>query len=290
MRYKDLLLLGACQLQGLANQPRTFGIFNVCSNLPQNFRRGECVKNIILDLEVLTKTHAHSIRLTVEIGLWRIATIGKGKGAAQVERVVACLVSDTALVAVQGEARKVKRSALSVGIRGAVGVDVLPNLGLEGRVDEELEELNVGGMRLEVATEGLVDEDLKEQSVVDGIVLRHVRVLVPAWGAAASNATIHDIVGDEEEGLKPLDLPPKDGGIEEFLLRQSPTLEDFDALYDGEATGHFSPRDSGLETLAVIRRELLLETIRQTRQVLKVANQLLLELIEHLQEGFPVGG
>ena len=261
MRDEYLLLLGRYQLEGLAHEPRALGILNVGADLSQHLRGGEGIEDVVLDLEVFSQAHGDGIGLDVEVGFRGIAAVGQGQGAAEVEGVVARLVSDASLVAVEGEAGQIERSALAIGVGGAVGIDVLPDLGLEGGVDEQLEELDVGGVLLEVAAEGLVDEDLEEEGVVNGIVLGDVRVLVPARSAAAGDGAVHDVVGDEEEGLEPLDLPPEDGGVEELLVGEGPALEDLDALDDGEAARHLAAGHRRFEAFRVVRRELLLEVV-----------------------------
>ena len=290
VRHQHLLLLRRYQLEGLAHEPGALGVLDVGADLAQHLGRGEGVEDVVLDLEVFAEAHGDGVGLGVQVRFGRVAAVGQGQGAADVEGVVARLVPDASLVAVQGEAGQIERGPLAVGVRGAVGVDVLPDLGLEGRVDEQLEELDVRGALPEVAAEGLVNENLEEERVVDGIVLRHVRVLVPARGAAAGDGPVHDVVGNEEEGLEPLHLPAEDGGVEELLVGQGPALEDLDALDDREAARHLPTRDGRFEAFRVVRRELLLEAVRKARQVLEVPDQLRLELIEHLEEGILVGG
>mmetsp|Transcript_13246 Transcript_13246/g.36599 ORF Transcript_13246/g.36599 Transcript_13246/m.36599 type:complete len:224 (+) Transcript_13246:154-825(+) len=171
-----------------------------------------------------------------------------------------------------------------------VGVNVLSDLGLMRGIDEELEELHVGRVLLEVASQRLVDEILQKESIVDAVVLRDVRVLVPAGAATSRDAAIHDVVGHEEERLQPLHLPSQDGGIKQLLLGQGASLENFHAAHDRQSARHLAAGHGGLEALRVVRRQLFLEGIAESRQFLEVADQLLLQLREHLQECLLVHG
>ena len=74
-------------------------------------------------------------------------------------------------------------------------------------------------MLLEMPPQSLVNHFLKDQGVVDGIVLRDAKAFVPARRAAAGDARVYNVVGHEEECLEPLHLPSQDGGVLELLFR-----------------------------------------------------------------------
>jgi hypothetical protein len=73
-------------------------------------------------------------------------------------------------------------------------------------VEEELEEAHVAGVAAEVLAEHAVHHRLQDEAVVDR-QQAHAALLVPARLAAPRHRLVHNIVGDEEEGLEPLDAP-----------------------------------------------------------------------------------
>ena len=91
----------------------------------------------------------------------------------------------------------------------------LAALGLEGDGVEELEEVDVGGVRAEVLAQQDVEGRFEHEAVVDGNGA-HPGLLVPARLAAPRDGAVHDVVGDEEEGLEELRQPAEGGAGEEL--------------------------------------------------------------------------
>jgi hypothetical protein len=103
-----------------------------------------------------------------------------------------------------------------------------------------------------VAAEVLLEQDedggLEHESVVDG---DHTDVggEVPAGLAAAGLGRVHDVVGDEEEGLQQLDHPAERGGLEVLLLSELTSEEQLGGVNDRQAAVALAANDIVVEGL-----------------------------------------
>ena len=107
---------------------------------------------------------------------------------------------------------------------------------------EEFEEFDVGRVRFEVFFQEDVDAGFEQEGVVDG---NHADAgfFVPAGLAAARDAAVHYIVGDEEEGLEELGEPAEGGGclvlagVERFLEEERGGVGDREAAVEFASHG-----------------------------------------------------
>lgn len=123
--------------------------------------------------------------------------------------------------------------------RGGEQVAELADFGLEGCIVEEFEEVGVGGVGFEVVAEEDVDGGFEHEGVVDG---DHADFgdFIPAGLAAAGLGGVHDVVGDEEEGLEEFGEPAEGGGVEEFGGVEGALEEDGGGVDDGHAAVAFA--------------------------------------------------
>ena len=146
-------------------------------------------------------------------------------------------------------------------------------------------------MLLEMPPQCLINHILKNQSVINGIVLGDIWFFIPAWRSTAGNAVVHDIIGHEEEGLEPFDLPSQNGGILVLLVGEFALFEDLDTFDDGEATGHFTSGDGVGDADGVVVDELLLDIVGEGWEVLDVGDEIGFDLFVDGKEGvFVCGG
>lgn len=167
----------------------------------------------------------------------------QGQGDGEVEGVVGRLVDDDELVLLHGEVVEV-----DLVLGGGEQVAQLAELRLEGGLVEELDEVDVGGVVAEVLLEEGVDGHLEHEGVVDGDHADAV-LAVPAGGAAAGDAAVHDVVGDEEEGLQQLRHPAEGGGLEVLVLGEGLFEDEGDGVGDGHAAVAFTAEGVNIETL-----------------------------------------
>mmetsp|Transcript_32909 Transcript_32909/g.59358 ORF Transcript_32909/g.59358 Transcript_32909/m.59358 type:complete len:217 (+) Transcript_32909:281-931(+) len=209
---KNLLLLIIHKFQSLAHKPRTFRIFDIRANLPQHFRRRKCIQDVILNLEIFPKNHADIFGLFVEclalLAIGVVPTVRQCQCAGEVKAVITSFVSDASLVPIEGKPRQIQGSPRPLRIGRPVRINMLSHLGLECRINKKMQNLHIRWVRFEMSPQRLIDHILKDQRVVDGIVLCDVGTLVPARRATASDTRVHNVIGHEEECLEPLHLPP----------------------------------------------------------------------------------
>ena len=104
---------------------------------------------------------------------------------------------------------------------------------------EEFEEFDVGRVRFEVFFQEDVDAGFVQEGVVDG---DHADAgfFVPAGLAAARDAAVHYVVGDEEEGLEELGEPAEGGGCLVLAGVEGLFEEEGGGVGDGEAAVEFA--------------------------------------------------
>ena len=85
---------------------------------------------------------------------------------------------------------------------------------------------------------------------------------------------VHDIIGHEEEGLEPFDLPSQNSGILVLLVGEFALFEDLDAFDDGEATGHFTSGYSVGDADGVVVDKLLLHIVGEGWEILDVGYEI----------------
>lgn len=241
---EDLALLGGGKLQGLVDQPGALVVLDVGADLANVLGQAKVVEVVVLDLEVLAEGDEDVLCGLQVLGGGNVQHVER-QGDGEVEGVVGGLVDDDEAVLFHGEVVEVD-DVLGRGEQ----VAELAELGLERALVEELDELDVAGVVAEVLLEDDVDAGLEQERVVDG---DHADALlaVPTGLAAARDAAVHDVVGDEEEGLEELRHPAQRGSLEVFLLSQRSAQDDGDRVGDRHAPVAFPAEGVGLEVLKV---------------------------------------
>lgn len=113
---------------------------------------------------------------------------------------------------------------------------------------EKLDKIDVGRVGAEVLLEKGVNGGFKHESVVDSY---HANTLlaVPTGLATAGNTRIHDVVGNEKEGLEKLRHPAKRSSLEILLFGKRLLEEEGDRVRDGHAAVAFSTERVDFERL-----------------------------------------
>jgi hypothetical protein len=241
---KELALLRCDFLQRLVDQPRALVVLDVCADLAERLRVGEVVQVVVLHLEVLAHRDEDVFGLLEVLGRG-FAGVEHGERDGQVEAVVCGLVDNDEGVLLEAEVVEV-----DVVFGRGEQVAGLAELGLESDFLEELNEVDVRGVTAEVLLEQDEDGGLEHEGVVDG---DHADVgrEVPAGLAAAGLGRVHDVVGDEEEGLQQLDHPAERGGVEVLLLSELTSEEQLGGINDGQTAVAFAANDIVVEGLVV---------------------------------------
>lgn len=239
---QELALLGSAALDGLVNEPRALVVLNIGTDLANEGWVAEVVEVVILDLEVLAKRNEDVVGL-LEVFLGGQLQVHKGQSDRQIEAVVSCLVGDDEHVLLHGEVVEV-----DVVLRGGDEVTKLTQLGLPGGLVEELDHVNVGGVRAEALLEDEVDTRLQHESVVDSDQTDTL-VAVPAGLATAGDGGVHHVVADQEESLEQLSHPTQDAEVLELLVGQGLLQESKAGIRDREATVELTAGNIDIEGL-----------------------------------------
>lgn len=239
---KDLALLSVATLQSLVDQPRALVILDIGTNLANEGGVTVGIKVVILDLEVLTQGDEDVVGLTQVLGGSELEVV-QGQSNGEVEAVVGGLVGDDEHVLLHGEVVEV-----DVVLGGGDQVTQLAQLGLVGGLVEELDEVDVGGVRAEVLLQDNVDARLEQEGVVDSDQSDSF-VLVPAGLAATGDGAVHDVVANQEEGLEQLGEPAQQTEVLELLIGQGLLQESETGVGDGETTVELSTGDVDIEGL-----------------------------------------
>ena len=186
-----------------------------------------------MDLEVLPQGNQNVVRLLQVAGRGELEVV-QGEGDGQVEAVVGGFVDDDEAVFLGRELREV-----DVVFGGGEEVALLADFGLEGRFVEELEEVDVGRVRLEMLFQQHVDGGFEHEGVVDGDHA-HGGLAVPAGSATARHAGVHYVVRYQEEGLQEFGEPAQDGGLFIVVWGERVGGEDGGSVDYGEAAVAFS--------------------------------------------------
>eukprot|EP00128_Syssomonas_multiformis_P007536 Colp12_sorted_trinity150504_noHs@13455 len=211
---EHLALLGGRAVQGLHHQPGALVVLDVRADLADHLGGAEVVQVVVLDLEVLAHDHEDLSGGVVQRDV-RDARDDHATRDGQVEAVEGSLVLDDADVALDGESIQVDGLVQFLGSQ----VQQLAELGLAGGLEEQVHQLVVVGLLAEVLLEDLVHEGLEDETVVDGDGL-HLGQAEPAGLASAGHAVVHEVIGDQEEGLQELDAPAQRGGLAALLVGQ----------------------------------------------------------------------
>lgn len=197
---EDPSLLGIDLFQSLVDQPRALVILNVSANLAEDLWVGKSIKVVVLRLEILAHWDENVVCGLEVLGAGS-ANVVQRQGNGEVEGVVGGLVDDNESELVEAEVVEV-----DVVLGGSQEVAQLAALGLEGDLVEELDHVDVALVLAKVLLEEHVDGGLEHEGVVDG---NHADLggEIPAGRASARLGRVHDVVGDEEEGLEQFDHP-----------------------------------------------------------------------------------
>jgi len=156
------------------------------------------------------------------------------EGDGEVKGVIGGFVDDDEAVFGGAEAGQV-----DVVLGRGEEVAQLAQLGLEGDLVEEVDQVDVGRVGAEVGAQEDVEGGFEHEGVVDG---HHAypRLAVPAGVAPSRVGGVHDVVADEEEGLEQLREPAEGAG--EFVLGggERGGGEEGAGVDDGEAAVVFS--------------------------------------------------
>jgi len=241
---EELALLGCHLLQRLVDQPRALVVLDVCADLAKGLRVGEVVQVVVLHLEVLAHGDEDVLCL-LEVGGRGLAGVEHGEGNGEVEAVVCGLVDDDEGVLLEAE-------VVEVDVVFGCGEKIagLAKLGLESDFLEQLDDVDVGRVAAEVLLEEDEDGGLEHEGVVDGDHA-DLGLEVPAGLAAAGLGRVHDVVGDEEEGLEELDHPAESGRVEVLLLGEVTSEEQLGGVDNGQAAVTLAANDIVVEGLVV---------------------------------------
>ena len=125
----------------------------------------------------------------------------KCKSNWEVERVISCFVNDDEAVLCHREVVQI-----DLVLRRSEQIAQLTNLGLERNFVEQLKQIDVRRVTADVLLEEGVNGGFKQKGVVDGDH-SNLWLAVPAGCSSSGDTAIHDIIGDEEEGLEELGQP-----------------------------------------------------------------------------------
>jgi len=233
---EKLALLRCDLLQRLVDQPRALVVLDVCADLAKGLRVGEVVQVVVLHLEVLAHGD-EDVFCLLEVGGRGLAGVEHGERDGEVEAVVGGLVDDDEGVLLEAEVVEV-----DVILGRSEQIASLAKLGLEGDFLEELNEVDVGGVVAEVLLEEDEDGGLEHKGVVDG---DHADVgrEVPTGLATAGLGGIHDVVGNEEEGLEELDHPAERGSVEVLVFSKIASEEQLGGINNGQAAVALAAND-----------------------------------------------
>lgn len=236
-------LLGVRALEGLVDDPAALVVHDIGADLADDLGGAVSVEVVVLDLEVLAQGDEDVVGL-LEVPRRGEGEVVQGEGDGEVEAIVRGLVDDDEAVFLGGELRQV-----DVVLWSRQQVAELADFRLEGGGVEDLEEAGVGRVGAEVLGEEDVDGGFEHEGVVDG---DHADFgeLVPARLAAAGLGAVHDVVGDEEEGLQELGEPAEGGGVEELFFGEGPREEDGGGVDDGHAAVAFAAHGVVVEGLS----------------------------------------
>ena len=239
---KHFALFRVATLESLVDQPRALVILDIGTDLADEGGVTVGIEVVILDLEVLTQGDEDVMGLTQVLG-GRELEVVQSHGDGEVEAIVCGLVGDDEHVLLHGEVVQV-----DIVLGGGDQVTELAQLGLEGGLVEELNEVDVGGVRPEVLLQNDVDAGLEEEGVVDGDQA-DTGMLVPAGLTAAGDGAVHNVIADQEESLEQLGEPAQQTEVLELLIGQGLLQESEAGVGDGETTVELSTGDVDVEGL-----------------------------------------
>mmetsp|Transcript_13850 Transcript_13850/g.28584 ORF Transcript_13850/g.28584 Transcript_13850/m.28584 type:complete len:397 (+) Transcript_13850:60-1250(+) len=209
---------------GLGKEPSAFLVGNVRSDLAQDFGGGVAVQKVVLGLKVDSHLDQNLTRSVVG-GLIRDTRERHGKGNTQIKAVKGRLVLDYKVPALGSQILERQDIAQSV--------TELPQLGLQSRFQHEIHELELEVCVVsKVSLEDLEDKGLNGDGIVDGNVPGIPDALVPAGFSPAGYGRIHNVVGNQQPGLKPLNGPSQYGQLAELVVG------DFVCSQNGNTTFH----------------------------------------------------
>mmetsp|Transcript_54656 Transcript_54656/g.125869 ORF Transcript_54656/g.125869 Transcript_54656/m.125869 type:complete len:343 (+) Transcript_54656:554-1582(+) len=215
VRFEHLSLLRRTILQANVNQPRALVVADVRPDLADDFWVPVAVKEVVLHLEIGAHQDADVARLRIE-RLVSDARKAHREGDGQIESVKGSLVHDDVGVHLKRESVEIHLVRL-----GCREVKELADGRLQRHLMEELKKRHVEVVAAEVTLQDAIDVRLQKDAVVDRIEL-HVRLLVPAWLAAACLRCVHDVISNKEIRLQPLDAPTDGGSVEVFERSDGP--------------------------------------------------------------------
>jgi len=113
---------------------------------------------------------------------------------------------------------------------------------------EQLEEINVGGVRAEVLLQDDIDSGLEHEGVVDGDHAHSV-VAVPAGLTTTGDGAVHHVIADQKESLKQLREPAQSAEVFELFIVERLLHESQTGVGDGETTVELPTGDVDIDRL-----------------------------------------
>ncbi len=238
----SLLVIGQLVV-GLGEEPSTFFVGNVRPDLSQDFGGCVAIQKVVLGLKV--DSHFDQNFSGGVVGrLVGDARERHGKGDAQIETVKGGLVLDDKIPAFGSQILECQDVAK--------GITELSQFRLESRLEHEIHELELEvSVVSKVSLENLKDKGLDRDGVIDGNVPGITNALVPAWLPTTGDRRIHNIVGNQEPGLKPLNGPSQNGQLTELVVGNLVLSQNGNTGFDDhQTTVHLSSLDGVFEHLA----------------------------------------
>lgn len=253
-RVEHLALLRVAALKGLVDHPRALVVLDIGSDLANEGRVTIGIEVVILHLEVLAQGDEDVVGL-LEVAGGRELKVVEGQSNGEVEAVVRGFIGDDEHILFQGEVVEV-----DLVFGGGDQVAQLAQFGLPGDLVEQLEEIDVGGVRAEVLLQDDIDSGLEHEGVVDGNHAHSV-VAVPAGLTTTGDGAIHHVIADQEESLKQLGEPAQSAEVFELFIVERLLQESQTGVGDGETTVELSTGDVDIDGLSedhIVSKLLLL--------------------------------
>lgn len=133
---------------------------------------------------------------------------------------------------------------------GSDQVTKLTQLSLPGGLVEELDQVNVGGVRAEALLEDKVDGGFQHEGIVDGNEADAL-LAVPAGLTTAGDGAVHNIITHQEESLQKLGEPTQDAQVLELFIGEGLLQEGKASIGNRETPVQFATRSVNIERLSM---------------------------------------
>ena len=257
--------------EGFDNKPGTCILLDIGTYLACDFRIAKRIQKVILGLEKMTNFETY---LLCRIIAFLIGDLGKSHS--QGDRQIKGIMGGLILV---NPRKRVIRKAIQLHLIRLAGrqVEQLADLGSARNILKEVDQVDINGRVAKVLAKEAVNHALEHERVVNGVE-PDLRESKKAGLAATRDGGIHDVIGDEEEGLEQLDAPAEDVSGALFVgLGGVALAEGFVAMRHGQAAVELAVRDVVLEVVADVFEGVFREV--------ELVTQLGHDLVDELREG-----